>query len=223
MTNVVPIGFQCTTKLTLESLNINTPTLPFDWMLAPPKFVYNILNLLLMQNLDIETLVKQYFFHNHTLARWTLQPEEYLECLDGYPYNRDGSAIFPHDGDNKDYNEIIEKYIRRFYRLKEQILDIKNELLIIYISQSSSNRYQGNFFIDNIEILTNSYSFLNKIYALILLKRKYNFKMIMIDAIKNEEQKILNQNIEYYSIDPKNNFQDIIPQCYDILKKHEIK
>ncbi len=219
MTNIVPIGFQCTTKLTLESLNIHQPTLPFDWMLAPPKFVYDILDLL-VQNLNIETLVKQYFFHNHTLARWTLQPEEYLEYSEGYPYNKDGSAIFPHDGDNQDYNEIIQKYIRRFYRLKEQIFDIQNELLLVYISQSSGNRYQGNFFINHIEILTNSYNFLNKIYFLILLKRKHNFKIIMIDTIKNEEQKILNQNIEYYSIDPQNSFQNMIPECHNILKNY---
>lgn len=45
--NYIPLGFQCSVKETLKNMNIYSETLPFDWMLSSPKFVYEILSLLL--------------------------------------------------------------------------------------------------------------------------------------------------------------------------------
>ena len=39
-----------------------TSTLPFDWMFATPSIDFEMLELLLEKNINIEDLVKNYFF-----------------------------------------------------------------------------------------------------------------------------------------------------------------
>jgi hypothetical protein len=58
---IIPIGIQCTNATFRNKFN-KTETLPFDWMFTTPKFVFEMLFLLLEENIDIEELVKEHFF-----------------------------------------------------------------------------------------------------------------------------------------------------------------
>lgn len=62
--------------------------------------------------------------------------ENFYTCYNGgLLYNSKYNVIFPHDNYN---TETINKYIRRFERLKDIIINAKEELCFLYISQSSS-------------------------------------------------------------------------------------
>lgn len=59
---IIPIGIQCTNATFKENFE-NTHTLPFDWMFATPSFVFEMLELLLEKNINIDDLVKNHFFY----------------------------------------------------------------------------------------------------------------------------------------------------------------
>ena len=60
---IISIGIQCTNALFKQEIQKRTETLPFDWILSTPSFVFEMLNLLLEQNMDVEELVKKHFFY----------------------------------------------------------------------------------------------------------------------------------------------------------------
>ena len=116
--------------------------------------------------------------------------ENYKTCDNGFAlYNSKYNVIFPHDNNS---NENINKYIRRFERLKNLILNKTQKICFMYTSQSSLNI--GNFTIDVNNVIDNVYIHLSKIYTLIANYRN-NFKMIVFDSIKEESKKDLNENI----------------------------
>ena len=158
---IIPIGIQCATT-TFKNKIQKTHTLPFDWMFATPRFVFEILVLLLEQNMNLEELVKNHFFYCEKRANMT-EVEHYYTCDDGFAlYNSKYNVIFPHDENNI---ENINKYIRRFERLKDIILHSNEELCFIYTSPSSSK--SGNFTIDGNIVINDVYLYLSKIYSLI--------------------------------------------------------
>ena len=59
----IPIGMQCTTTFFLQKHNFKSKTLPFDWMFSTPKFVFEMLHLLLEQNFNIPELIGYHFFN----------------------------------------------------------------------------------------------------------------------------------------------------------------
>ena len=60
---IIPIGIQCLNKELKKTMNKDTQTMPFDWMLSNPKFVFVILNLLLEYEIDVEEIVNNHFFN----------------------------------------------------------------------------------------------------------------------------------------------------------------
>jgi hypothetical protein len=134
---IIPIGIQCTNATFRNNFN-KQETLPFDWMFTTPKFVFEMLFLLLEENIDIEELVKEHFFKVEKRSTYS-KGEHYYTCDDGLAlYNTKYNVIFPHDINNID---TIDKYIRRFKRSKEIII-------LIYIYTSQSSLQHGNFTID---------------------------------------------------------------------------
>ena len=129
-------------------------------------------------------------------------------------YNTKYNAIFPHEPfsfDTNDFtNEVYDKYIRRFTRLKEKIINSQEDICFLYISQSSLTG--GNFTIDGINIATDVYLYLSKIYLLIGNYRK-NYRMVVFDSINNESKELLHKDIELYEIDPHPTPVTLIPQC----------
>ena len=202
---IIPIGVQCSSATFKKEL-LQSYTLPFDWMFATPKFVFEILTLLLEKNIDIAELVKNHFFYCDKKANID-GLEHYYICDDGFAQcNTKYNVIFPHDINNDD---TISKYIRRFERLKDIILNSQEELCFMYTSRSSLE--SGSFTINEINVVTDVYYYLSEIYILIgNFRNKYN--MIVFDAIQNENVELLHKNIILCKINKCNCWGDLVPQ-----------
>ena len=201
---IVPIGTNASFK---KETNKSSFSLPFDWMFAPPSFVYQMLVLLLEKNINIEDLVKNHFFHCDKRASVN-GLENYYTCKNGIAlYNTKYDAIFPHDHDIN--TETINKYIRRFERLKFIIYNYPEELYFTYSSQSSLE--SGNFRIDGRHIVNNPYFFLSCIHDLIG-KFRTNYKLVVFDTIQNEDVNILNKKIILCKLDKCNNWIELLNQ-----------
>jgi hypothetical protein len=203
---IIPIGMQCTSRYFKNEI-FKTHTLPFDWMFSNPKFVFEMLILLLEKNINIEYLVKNHFFYCEKRAVVNINRlEHYYSSNNGIPYNTKYNVIFPHDNNNI---ETINKYIRRFERLKDIILNSQEDLYFVYTSQSSLE--SGNFTIDDNIIISDVYVYLSKIYKLIGNFRN-NYKMILFDAIKEEEIELLDENITLVKLNKCNSYLDLLSQ-----------
>ena len=202
---IIPIGIQCT-NATFKKNFENTHTLPFDWMFSTPSFVFEMLELLLLKNINIEDLVKNHFFYCEKRANLN-GLENYYTCDNGFAlFNTKYNVIFPHD-DNS--NETINKYIRRFERLKDMILNSTENLYFIYTSQSSLK--EGNFTIDGNNVIQDVYFYLTKIYKLIGNFRT-NYKVIIFDAIQEEQIELLDKNIILCKLNSCNSWVALLPQ-----------
>ena len=165
-----------------------------------------MLVLLIEQNMNIEELVINHFFYCEKTANVN-RPEHYYTCHNGDAlYNTKYNVLFPHDKHNI---ETIHKYIRRFERLKDIIVNSKEELCFIYISQSSLE--DGNFTIDDNIIIKDVYFYLTAIYKLIGNYRD-NYKMIVLDAIQEEPIELLDANITVYKLKKCNHWNNLLPQ-----------
>ena len=208
---IIPIGIQCTNAFFLKNNNLKGRTFPFDWMLSSPKFVFEMLELLLEKNIDINELVENHFLFCDKKANFN-KCEHYIICDNGFAlYNSKYNVIFPHDYNS---NETVNKYIRRFERLKDLILNSQEELCFIYISQSSLE--DGNFTINGIDVIKDVYYYLSNIFTLIG-KYNSNYKIIVFDSIKNENKTLLNKNIILYELNKCNHWQELLPQLNNFI------
>ena len=205
---IIPIGLQCTTASFKNEIE-KRHTLPFDWMFSTPSFVFEMLELLLEKNINIEELVKNHFFYCEKKATLNVQ-EHYYTCDDGFAlYNTKYNVIFPHDDNTI---ETINKYIRRFERLKDIILNSTEDLYFIYTSQSSLET--GNFTINGNIVIKDVYINLSKIYTLIS-KFRNNYKIIIFDAIQEEPIELLDKNIILYKLNKCNIWTELLPQMIE--------
>ena len=203
---IIPIGLQCTIGVFKKQINKQTHSFPFDSMFATSKFVFEMLELLLEKNMDIKELVEKHFFYCEKKTN-ICGIEHYRTDDNGSSlYNTQYNAIFPHDDNN---TESINKYIRRFDRLKDIILNSTEELCFIYTSQSSLEN--GNFTIDNNIVVYDVYIYLSKINKLISNFRS-NYKLILFDAIQQEQPELLDENIILYKLNKCNSWVDLLHQ-----------
>lgn len=204
---IVPIGLQCTNASFKELIGKRSETLPFDWIFATPKFVFEMLNMLLEKNMSIEELVKEHFFCCNKRADDNANRHHFIVKESGeYLYNSKYNAVFPHDSNTE---ETINKYVRRFQRLKLMIMESTEELCFIYTSQSSLRN--GNFTIDGKEMVNDVYTYLSKIYDLIGQYRT-KYRIIVFDAIRKDDKKLLNKNIIVYELNECNFWSELLPQ-----------
>lgn len=209
--NIISIGMQCTNAALKRKNNINSKTFPFDWMLSNPKFIFEMLELLLNKNMNIKELVEDHFFVIDKKVKFKIGEHYYIDDTGNDLYNKKYNVIFPHD---KNSIETINKYIRRFERLKDLIINSTDKLYFIYSSQSSSTI--GNFTINNINIIHDVYYYLSKIYTLIG-KYNNNYKIIMFDAIKEEDKTLLNKNIILYELNSCYTWSQLIDQIPNFI------
>jgi hypothetical protein len=208
---IVPIGVQCTSGNFKNEMQ-KAHSLPFDSMFSNPCFVYEMLEMLLEQNMNVSDLVRNHFFFCEKRANCS-GVEHYYVCPDGFALCNDKyNVIFPHDTVLNEEN--INKYIRRFQRLKDLILHSPEELYFLYTSQSSLG--SGNFTIDGNDVIKNVYTSLNKIYTLIS-KFRSNFKIILFDGILEEDETLLDKRILFIKLFPCNNLVEQICQ----LREHK--
>ena len=205
---IIPIGIQCTIAAFKKKIE-STPKLPIDWMYPTPPFVFTMLELLLEKNINIEDLVKNHFFYCEKRANLN-GSEHYYTCDNGFAlFNTKYNVIFPHDKNNID---TINKYIRRFERLKDIILNSTECLYFIYTSQSSLE--SGNFTIDGNIVINDVYVYLSNIYKLIS-KFRDNYKIILFDAIQEEKIEVLDNNIKLVRLNNCQNWGLLVPQLME--------
>ena len=202
---IISIGLQCT-NATLKNEIKKTPTLPFDWMFATPLFVFEILELLLEKNINIEDLVKNYFLKIEKKVNLKKQEHFYTDDNGILLYNTKYNVIFPHDEYNED---TINKYIRRFERLKDLILNSTECLYFIYTSQSSLDK--GNYTINGTNIIKDVYINISNIYNLIG-KFRNNYYVIIFDTIQEEQIELLDNNIILYKLNKCDSWNDLLSQ-----------
>jgi hypothetical protein len=211
--NYVSLGFQCTVPRVFEGKRVKGKTLPFDWMLSSPKFVYEML-LLLLSETDIDILVRKHFFNCkdkanllHDINGYPVL-EHYITSDNGFALlNKDYNVVFPHDS----YDEVtIQKYIRRFERLKEIIISGQDTT---YVFISYPSKETGNFLIDGHVVLNDIDEYLNKIYDLIKSKTSMQFKL-KVFSFNNSN---LSADIEYIKIEEKHYWAHTVEECVNKL------
>ena len=207
---IIPIGIQCLNAMLKKKINKDSKTLPFDWMLSHPKFIYIILKLLLSNKISVEDIVNNHFFRCEKRATIQRVEYHYTDSNGAVLYNSKYHVLFPHDKNNE---ETKIKYIRRLERLKDLILNSNEKLIFMYSSQSSLK--SGNFMIDGRDLLNNVYFYLTKIYELINIYNNNN-KMIVFDSILNEDKNNLHENIILYEMKSCNTWNELLNQ---ILQK----
>lgn len=210
----IPLGVQCLTPTVLKQNNLRTNSYPFDWILSNPYFIYKMLYLLLEDGMDINKIVREHFLSFLKKCGY--------DRIEHYTFRKDGAAIcnqlynavFPHDCYNE---ETINKYIRRFERLKKDILNTSQKIQFIYISQSSLNA--GNFTINGKEAVQNVYENMNNINTLV---KKYNknTNIMLFDSIQNENINILSKEINIQKISAKNSWGELANEVNKILSKY---
>jgi hypothetical protein len=216
----ISLGCQCTNPSILQQLKIKTESLPFDWMLSNPKFVFEILEMLLTSNISIEDIVKKHFFICDKRAGIYTKAEHYTENSNGSAqYNVKYDVLFPHE--NKSYEETTEKYIRRFMRLKELIYN--NDVFITFIFITPSSTGKGNFTINQNIIIKDAYIYLKKINELFKEQRKNNYKILVYytdDAFMNFTNEKIDDKMGFTKIDPMDEWPLIMPEITAKLKEH---
>ena len=110
-----------------------------------------------------------------------------------YPYNSKYNFIFAHE--TSSYEDTVEKYIRRFQRLKDSILNNNEDIYFVYTSQSCNN-----YIVDGVQINSDVYVCLSDIYDLVSKYRSLKTKIILFDAILDENEMLLNNNVVLHKL-----------------------
>lgn len=204
---LVSLGVQCTSAAYKKNIGKDSKSTPFQWIFSPPKFSYEMLRLLLDEKLDPEKLVREHFLLCDKKASCYKQ-EHYFESDNGNSlYNSKYNAIFPHD---KLSEETVEKYTRRFLRLRDYILT-GEDIRFLYISQRSNDA--GNYTINGKEILKDVYYYLNKTYELVI-KYNRNIKLVIFDLISEDDKNILHKDINLISISKNDTWDSALQEMY---------
>lgn len=210
----ISIGAQCTTATLFDRLHVKKETLPFDWIVSTPEFVYTILNLLLIDEKEISDIVDNHFFVCDKTATF-LEVEHFVLNENGAVLvNSKYNVCFPHDTiDDRD------KYIRRMERLKKIILDKDNFIHFVYVSVSSPT--DGNYTLDGIEPIKNIYEYIEKINS-IIKKIRSNYRIFVFDTNKPSDcQPSDDLHIKYYDINKRKIWTELMPElcciCNDLI------
>jgi len=205
----IPIGFQCTTAEILKKANKRLCSFPFDWIISNPESIVKLLTILLEEKCNIADFVKEEFFKIDGLLCFLKQEEFILHSQGNILFNSKYNLIFPHFNYN---NEIIEKFIKRFDRLKNYILFSNNKINFLFINRLINNNddiINNNivkFSINNKNINLNIKDNFIQLNALLL---KYitsdRFNIIIINAVKKFNDYVFDKNIIYNELIPINN------------------
>ena len=207
----IPIGFQCTTAEILKKTNKRIYSFPFDWIISNPNSIIYLFKQLLSNNCDIKQFVKEEFFNIDKLLHF-LKQEEFIIHPNGNNYfNSKYNLIFPHVNND---NDTIIKFVKRFERLKQYILNSNNKIKFVFINRLINNNInidnrneKVRFSINNINMhfdIINCFTELNNL--LINYMSIDRFNIIIINAVETIHHNFTsNNNIIYYELIPQNN------------------
>lgn len=199
----ISIGAQCTTPTLFERAGVKRETLPFDWMISTPAFVYTILDRLLDPTTDIDALVKNEFFACD--ARATLvEAEHHRTSTSGSVLvNTTHSVCFPHNTP-ADH----EMYKRRLLRLRDLLHDTSIPLCFVYVSVSSLTR--GNYTLDDRHPIQDRYLYLDRMHAR-LISARGNVTFLIFDTHPPSTVPS-SPTFQMYAIQPKPIWSDLLPE-----------
>lgn len=199
--NYIPLGFQCTSSSILKQLNLRNCSYPFDWIITNPKNILLLLKLLFKTD-NIEYLVKNHFLVFDKKLSF-IKPESFIENINSnIAYNSKFKFIFPHDNYNQD---TIDKYIRRFDRLKKKILSSEHCKFLFINRILLGNTENMSFTINNETQLDNLYNNLYELFKFIY-DLNNNIEFIIINAVKDKKKyNNFQKNFNIIEIIPKNN------------------
>jgi hypothetical protein len=206
----ISLGFQCTTSEVLKKTNKRFHSYPFDWILSNPKGIYELIKKLLKSD-DIKDFVKNEFLKFDGYVFLTKAEEFFIsKTQTNMLYNSTYNLIFPHEENN--LVTIIDKYTRRFGRLKDMLLDNSKFINLIFVNRMSTNMA---FKINDINILEGCEEYLNQLYNL-LNDIRTNFSInIITPNISIIDVDKLDNNIKTILINPNNTVsltdEEIIP------------
>lgn len=149
----VSIGQRCGAAQSIQAAGKREASFPFDWILTPIESLYQLLHLLIEKNINIETLVREEFLPIDTLigcGKPNRPPEKYITFKNvGSPHNIKYKISMPHEPSidklrrHKAVRECtIEKYIRRFDRLRSTITNTSRP--VCFSMQAIGNVYKIN-------------------------------------------------------------------------------
>jgi len=137
----ISIGTQCSSAYLLDKLGLKKETLPFDWAFSTIEFIYDMFKLIFDKK-ECTDIVYNHFFLCDKRAI-LINDTHYRTTNHGMPQNSKYKVVFPHDNLNEH-----DKYIRRFERLREILLNENNICHFIYVSTSKPS-----YSLDNIECI----------------------------------------------------------------------
>jgi hypothetical protein len=210
----ISIGSQCTTPTLFDRLKVKKESLPFDWMISTPEFVYMIIKLLVIDKKEIEDIIDNHFFICDKRAVVKYVEHMILDKDGPVLVNSKYNVCFPHDKITD-----RDKYIRRMERLKKILLDKDNFLYFMYVSVSSPNC--GNYTIDGVEPIQQLYEYIEKINS-ILKDIRTTYKIIVFDT--NKPSNVIPSDtlhLMYYDIEKKYIWTLMMPElinkCNDLI------
>lgn len=191
----ISLGTQCITPELFAKLGIKTESLPFDWILSTPEFVYTILHKLLIDNISPDVIVHEDFFNCDKRSSCN-RAEHYFTIPTGSGgalLNSKYNVVFPHDAPNEH-----EKYIRRMERLKNIILDLSESICFVYVS-TSSEKGAGAYTVDGEYIIKNIPYWIEKINQLINTIRS-NYVIWVLTTARDECDRVISERVNYINM-----------------------
>ena len=115
---------------------------------------------------------------------------------------------------------LYNKYIRRFERLKNIILNTQENIILVYATDAS---IESCFRINGIRMSTNIYSTINKINKIIShVRNNQNYRIILLDSFQEEDKKIIEPNIDLNYIEKKWGYPHQLEEISQKITKYEI-
>jgi hypothetical protein len=189
MNSYISLGFQYYSHIIFYKLNLSKGSLPYDYILSNPKFIYESLNALLIENCNIDDYVKNVFLNISYKGSSTGPEHFYTDNLGPCYINTECQIVFPHE---PPIAEIIPKYIRRFNRLKNTILSKENYITFVYGSPISHSK--ANYTINGNTVIKDTVLYLNKIYE-IMHSLNIQFRIIVFNSYEDILLRSLHKSI----------------------------
>jgi hypothetical protein len=192
----VPLGLQCSATDGIKRANLREYSYPFDWLWSPCKTTYNILNILINDNIEnaLEYMTTGYTYYRYLGNEHYISVNNITKCQ----MNKDSGLGNTHFTINDEYKHKLK------IRLERLLRDIKTDENILFVYADAVNSHL-NYHLDEIEYGVDATEYLLKIYELIY-PLNHNIKMLYFCW---DERKRENGIIEYISYGFKNNLVEV--------------
>ena len=202
----IPLGLQCSVPEGIKISNMREYSYPLDWIWSPSKTSYNILNILI--NNDIEETI-EYMTRGYTYYRY-LGNEHYISVnnITENQMNKQTGLGITHFTINKEYKNKLK------IRLERLLMDIKSGDNILFIYADAANK-DSNYYLDEVEYGLDATEYLLKIYELVY---PFNNNIKIVYFCWNERKRE-NDIIEYVSYDYKKGWAEVSQLIKEYLLK----